>query len=179
MRGLSLLVTGTGLLAIAGRPTVTRADPEAPFELSASVGSGLDGDAPTMVAAAQLDRRWGEPGDDASLAVGLGGRLRWREGEVLTSDWDDGRDALRLLRYVEARARTGALDLAAALGPLTDLDVGRTLRGYGTGVIDGAVHPGVALGLAWRGGAATVVVDDALRPMVVAAGAQLEPGLDV
>ncbi len=164
-------MTGTGLWAMAGAAAVARAEPEAPFELSASIGSGLDGDAPTMVAAAQLDRRWGAPDDDATLAVGLGGRLRWREGEVLTSDWDDGRDALRLLRYVEARARTGTLDLAAALGPLTDLDVGRTLRGYGTGVVDGAVHPGVALGLAWRGGAATVVVDDALRPMIVAAGA--------
>lgn len=176
MRARSLLVTGAGALALAAGPARARAEVAPPLELSASVGSGLDGDAPTMVVAAQVDRRWGDPADDASLAVGLGGRLRWREGAVLTSDWDDGRDALRLVRYVEARARAGTVDLAVALGPLVDLDVGRTIRGYGTGIVDGAVHPGVALGLAWRGGAATVLVDDALRPMVVGAGGTVALG---
>jgi hypothetical protein len=93
---------------------------------------------------------------------------------VVTSDWDQLRDAGRVLRYAEAQTSIGRARLVGALGPLVDVDMGRLLRRYGTAVVQDGAHTGVAAGA--RGDRAEVqaLVDDVLAPMVVAAAGQAE-----
>lgn len=178
MRLAALPLLAVGALALAGRSARAdqhgeQAPPSSTGATRVSLGSGVEGTSPTMVIRAELDQRWrGRAGGE--LALGLGAQLRLRQDGVVTADWDQVRDAGRLLRYAEARTAVGSATLVAALGPLVDVDLGRLLRRYGTAVVPDGAHTGVAAGA--RGDRAEVqaLVDDVLAPMVVAAAGQAE-----
>lgn len=128
-------ICGVALAALA--PARAWADGTA----SAGVGAGALGDR----AMAALDL-----GVDASgerWALGLGTRLRFVDGDLVDSDWDESSDVARVLRYATALRPIGPVDLAVAAGELGGVRLGRGLivAGYGAGVDADHGHLGAVI----------------------------------
>ncbi|MEZ4368584.1 MAG: hypothetical protein R2939_20235 [Kofleriaceae bacterium] len=170
-------VVSLAMAAALAAPSVAAASPAAEGEGTSAqltIGGGLDGAAPLAVIDGRLDRAW--VGRRGELAIGVGARLRWRDGEVVTDDWDEPRDAAALLRYLEVARRQGAVDLALAAGALADVAVAHLVRGYTAAVEADVVRAGAHAAAAWDGGRVEAVVDDVVRPVVVGGAVEVALG---
>lgn len=162
------------LLAAAGSSaraeSSSGAEDEHGMSATLTLGGGIEGVAQLAVIDGRVDGNWQLRGG-GNLAIGIGARLRLRDGDIVKSDWDDRRDAVTLLRYLEVTREVGSVALGAALGPLADVKLGRVFRGYTTAIDADVIHPGVNAAAAWSGGRVDAMVDDVLRPTMVGGAA--------
>ena len=149
-----------------------------PFTGELTLGGGVNestGDNSSVMAVdARIDHR------QAGFAIGLGARLRWFDGNFVGHDWNDIRDGLGIVRYLEiSRHWSGDDDvvgqprtLAIAAGPLASIDVGQVVEGYSAAIETGIVHPGFAMRATGGGRSLTIATDDVTAPNVIAVGGE-------
>ena len=143
-----------------------------------TLGGGVDqtsGDSSSVMAVdARVDHR------EAGFAIGLGARLRWQDGNFVGHDWNDIRDGLGIVRYLEISRHWNGDDdevgqartLAVAAGPLASIDVGSLVESYSAAIETGIVHPGFAMRATGGGRSLTIATDDVTAPNVIAVGGE-------
>jgi hypothetical protein len=120
---------------------------------------------------------------EAQLAFGLFGRVRLplqdaaAEGYVRSRDWDEATDYVHIVRYIQYQHDFGSVRLEAEEGELlgTTLGHGTLLRDY-TNIADpDHPHSGLRLRLGSRRVAVEALIDNFVRPSVIAARVDAAP----
>lgn len=142
-------------------------DAEIHAEAQAAVGAGSD-DGGTL-ALADLRAQWSGPG----LVIGLGGRLRWRDGVLIRSDWDDRGDWLGVVRRFELAHRGESVSGALAAGQLAPVGEGAVADGYASAALVDRRAPGAIGRIRSDRIGIDAVVDDVTAPTLVAGGLEL------
>lgn len=117
-------------LAAAAIALLLASPAAADVQLGAGVGAGGQGGASYSALEARLDA--------AALGarLGLGARVVWLDGE-LRPDWQDARDAIRILRLFEVSGELGA-ELALAAGGLAPAQLAHVADGHRAALDDRA-----------------------------------------
>lgn len=143
------------------------ADAEAHADAQAAVGAGSD-DGGTL-ALTEVRAQYTGP----ELVVGLGARLRWRDGVLIRSDWDDRGDWLGVIRRLELAHRGESVSGAIAAGQLAPLGVGAVADGYASAALIDRRAPGAVARLRSARLGIDASVDDVTAPTLVAGGLEL------
>jgi hypothetical protein len=145
--------------------------------VTGDVGMGGLGGKVTATLQTGLDLREGR------LGIGLFGRVRFplqdaaAEGYVRGRDWDEAADYVHILRYVQYQHDFGAVRLEAEEGELLGVTLGHgtLLRDY-TNIADpDHPHSGLRLRLESKRVAVEALIDNFIRPSVIAARLDAAP----
>jgi hypothetical protein len=176
---MRVVVAGVVVLALARGAAADGAaiDAEAPppddaanhASVQAAVGAGSDDGATAL---AELRAEWSGSG----VAIGLGARLRWRDRELVRTDWDDAGDWLGVIRRLEVAHRGDRLAGAAGLGRLAPVTQGGVVDGYSTAALLDRRAPGAVARVRGHDLAIDASVDDVTAPTLVAGGIELRLG---
>jgi hypothetical protein len=134
--------------------------------VQAAFGAGSDGGA---VAMADLRAEWTGSG----LALGLGGRVRWRDGELVREDWDALGDWLGVVRRLELAHHGERMAGAVGVGRLAPVAVASVVDQYTSSALVDRRAPGAVGRLRGEHSGVDVVVDDVTAPTLVAAGVSI------
>jgi hypothetical protein len=156
----STLLAGLSMLTIVATAHVARAEESAAASGDVAVGAGTFDSHVYAATDVRLDTSWN------SLAVGFGARFESIDGHWRSTDFQQRRDVVRLLRYATWRYawRTSAVAFAAGnLAPTSTALVAENYRAS----IDLRRRVGIAGQMQSKSFAASAMIDDVLSPVVV------------
>jgi hypothetical protein len=137
--------------------------------VQAAVGAGSDGDA---VALTEVRAAWSGSG----FEIGLGARLRWRDGALVRTDWDDRGDWLGVIRRLAFAHRGETVAGAVAAGRLAPAELGAVVDGYTAQALVDRRAPGAIARLRATRYGLDAMVDDVTAPTLIAAGVDVAVG---
>lgn len=173
---LSLVSAFVATLAAA---RVSRAAGDSLVAISADMGVGAVGSAASSTAQVGIDLRSG------NFALGLFGRVRLmfegdRGSAIWRRDYDETSDFAHLLRYLHMRHHFGATQMRIAAGEVLGFTLGHgtLLRDYSNVADPDHPHAGMQFDLRGESYEIAVLVDNVLRPAVVASRLGVRPFSD-
>jgi hypothetical protein len=154
---------GAELAVDVDAPPADSADDHA--SVQAAFGAGSDDGAMTM---ADLRAEWRGSG----VAIGLGGRLRWRDGDLVRADWDDAGDWLGVIRRLELAHHGARVHGAIGVGRLAPITQGGVADDYTTSALVDRRAPGAIAHLRSERLGFDAAVDDVTVPTMIATGVE-------
>lgn len=143
---------------------------------SASMGAGMFGSQPASTVDVGVDLAG--QGEQASYAVGIGGRARWLAvGGFREEEWDEASEVARVVRYGLLRwAEPETGEVSAAVGELGGVTLGHgaLIDGYASGLDVDHGHVGVEVRGASGALAGELVLDDVVAPRIAGARVAIE-----